>query len=440
MGSTSRKAKPLLSSDLSEGEVQDILQRRLRLDDTIPNRILSRECPTLEFKQSFSWKSRAKYARDLAAFANARGGFLIFGVRARPHDIVGIEPTEFDDLDPEKVSGFLNEYFAPEIHYWKFTLPIGGWVIGVIAAAQSSNRPVLCMRTKDPLKEGAIYYRYSGRTSEIRYPELQAILAERERRERERWLAHLSKMARIGVENVAVLDLLSGELSGYRGKLLISEELLSKVRFVRSGSFSEDPNALPTLRVIGDVKVVPDSAIAPTRVVRKPTAINELAIMLTFLRQEKPAEPLEFLRAACNETTGFLPIYYYASLAELSLRALRRVVEQAPLRKPGQKVILDRLDGKRRLTRVGTLKTGSAAEERSEVLEAVRDGDLGTIRRADSRSSTVRGLRGAISRWPVARNQGFTSGREQRGGSGTRDSGTPWRRTTAEGLAFRRWA
>jgi len=56
------------------------------------------------------------------------------------------------------------------------------------------------------------------------------------------------------------------------------------------------------------------------------------------------------------------------------------------------------------------------------------------------RSSTVRGLRGAIPWWPVSRNQGFTSRREQRGCRGTRDCGAPWRLTTAAGLAFRQWA
>jgi len=46
---------------------------------SIANRIISRESSQLEFKESFNWLSKDKYAKSMAAFANNRGGFIIFG-------------------------------------------------------------------------------------------------------------------------------------------------------------------------------------------------------------------------------------------------------------------------------------------------------------------------------------------------------------------------
>lgn len=43
-----------------------------------------REGQELEFKEQFNFGGLAEYLRDFAAFANNRGGFLIFGVTDSP--------------------------------------------------------------------------------------------------------------------------------------------------------------------------------------------------------------------------------------------------------------------------------------------------------------------------------------------------------------------
>ena len=52
------------------------VQGLLRLDANNPTRLTSRENSRLEYKERFHWANRAKYAKTLAAFANASGGFI----------------------------------------------------------------------------------------------------------------------------------------------------------------------------------------------------------------------------------------------------------------------------------------------------------------------------------------------------------------------------
>lgn len=56
----------------------------LRLDRSSPGRLVSRENSRLEYKETFNWGSRAKYAKTMAAFANNDGGFIVFGVKNSP--------------------------------------------------------------------------------------------------------------------------------------------------------------------------------------------------------------------------------------------------------------------------------------------------------------------------------------------------------------------
>ena len=62
-------------------------------------KLLSREGSFLEFKESFNWGSKDEYAKTAAAFANAKGGVFIFGVKNKPRELVGLLSDSFDDLE-----------------------------------------------------------------------------------------------------------------------------------------------------------------------------------------------------------------------------------------------------------------------------------------------------------------------------------------------------
>ena len=44
----------------------------------------SRESVTVEFKESYNSNNNVKYGKTMAAYANNRGGYIIFGVTDKP--------------------------------------------------------------------------------------------------------------------------------------------------------------------------------------------------------------------------------------------------------------------------------------------------------------------------------------------------------------------
>jgi len=190
----------------------------------------------------------------MAAFANNKGGYMVFGVRNNPKELVGLQSSNFETTDEEKITSYLNSCFSPEIEYEKSTVTVKSKTVGIIKVHQSKDKPVMCIKNDGELKESDIYYRYSGRNERIKYPELKAMLEKLKETERKSWMEHLEKISKVGAENAAILDVLNGEISGQGGTLVIDRKLIPKLRFINSGSFQE--NGKPVLKLIGDVKPV----------------------------------------------------------------------------------------------------------------------------------------------------------------------------------------
>lgn len=55
----------------------------------------------------------------MAAFANARGGYIIFGIIDNPRLALGLNGAardSFDNLDQARLTAGLNDIFSPELH------------------------------------------------------------------------------------------------------------------------------------------------------------------------------------------------------------------------------------------------------------------------------------------------------------------------------------
>lgn len=318
----------------------------------------------------------------MAAFANNSGGFIVFGVRDAPRDLIGVNSQDFDRIDSAEITQYLNSRFAPELHWEVFPVDVSGVGLGVFAVRQSKDRPVICMGADgNTLREADIYYRYRGRSERIRYPELQRVLREQQLRERNTLLKHFSRIVQIGVENVGVVDLAGGVLSGQGGRLLLEKNVLDRVQLVREGRFAEsDESGTPTLRIVGDVDVVSPNALTPTRTVTRPLVIGERELLLGFLRQESPGEAAQYLRQACRESSPYMPIYHYASAANLSHTELRALVERETKR---SEMLLRRIDGAA-VCPIGSLDSGTlSALDRRRFLEGVRRGDVAGLTQAN---------------------------------------------------------
>ncbi len=239
-----------------------------------PNRIISRESGWLEFKESFNWGSKDGYAKTMAAFANNNGGYIVFGVKDSPKEIIGLRNNNFDNFDEAKMSGYINESFSPEIIFEKFVIQAQSRNIGILFIHKARYKPIICCRNAGILKESDIYYRYSGRSEKIKYPELKLIIEQALEDEKKSWWEHFEKISKIGTTNAAILDLNSGEINGHAGTLVIDKKLIPKLKFIKEGVFRE--GGKPVLKLIGDVKPV---SITP--VPGNTKYINAAAIKIT---------------------------------------------------------------------------------------------------------------------------------------------------------------
>lgn len=231
-----------------------------------PKYIGSRESTTLEFKENFSFGNLEDYSKVMASFANAKGGYLVFGVKDTPREIVGVNLRKFESIDIAKLTGGLNDIFAPAIDWEITTHKWKNKDFGIIYTYESEEKPVMATKNCKDIKEAGIYFRYHGRTETIKFPELKRIILERSDQEKKAWMEVLKEATAIGPQNVALLDTFKGRIQGLGKTVLIDEKLLPKLKFIKKGEFTEKKGEL-TLKLIGDLKTVPVGLLKERRVV-----------------------------------------------------------------------------------------------------------------------------------------------------------------------------
>ncbi|MGA3208398.1 MAG: ATP-binding protein [Syntrophales bacterium] len=326
---------------------QEDLNEIFKISSKDPERVISRESSNLEFKESFGWKSIPKYIKTAAAYANAKGGYIVFGIANRPHKLIGLKGTNlqsFEGIEPEKMTRYLNEHFSPEISWDVQEYVLNGKTYGLLYVHESHDKPIVCTKDAEKeLKEGDIYYRYRGRSEKIKYPELRVILDQKRENEQRLWMQHLSQITRIGVRDVGIFDLQTGYVTGTNSSFLIDESLLSQLAFIKEGEFSE-VKGKPALKLIGNMEAITDlpNSIARKQIV-KIRGIRIGDIVLAFLSQAKVTEPLEYIKQICFESTAFLPVYYFMRLGNLDRNSAIELVISVVSRSPAKKKLVERL-------------------------------------------------------------------------------------------------
>ncbi|RLB33081.1 MAG: hypothetical protein DRH12_18810 [Deltaproteobacteria bacterium] len=332
---------------------QEKLNEIFKISSKDPNRIISRESSNLEFKESFGWRSLPKYLKTCAAFANTKGGYIVFGIGRSPHKLLGLSGNslqQFENIDPAKLSGQFNEYFSPEIEWDIHEYELNGKIYGLLYVYECKDKPVICKKDADKvLKEGDIYYRYRGRSQRIKYSELRTMLETKRIKEQQLWMRHLSQIAEIGVRDVGIFDFKSGQVSGTNGSFLIDESLLSQLSFIKEGEFSEEKGK-PTLRLIGKVEAISSlPGVGRGKKIVKVKGIRIGDIVLAFLNSEKVQEPIEYIKQICFESTAFLPVYYFIVLANIDyLRAIEEL-KAVISRSRAKSKLIERLEGQQTL-------------------------------------------------------------------------------------------
>ncbi|MDR6114493.1 MULTISPECIES: ATP-binding protein [unclassified Sphingomonas] len=343
-----------------------------------------------ECKQSFNLRRFTPALKTIAGFANNRGGYLFFGVKDKPDgfSVCGLADDRFTETDQNKFSQTIRSTLEPTPRFRIASLDLDGLTVGVIHVEPHPAKPVIVSRNEGEVAEGAIYYRYPGETKPICYPDLRAILDERDRHSREAIMPMVQRLLELGPNNALVANLADGRLEGGDRPILIDQQLVDRIRFIREGQFDERDGA-ETLRLIGDVGMVDLSGVTATKTVR--TEVTEEAIIRNFVARVPVEEPLSYVRQASHENSYLLPIFYYLHLAGETragaIASLRRHREAKPKTRDE---IIKRLQGTRTLF-------DQARAKRLAVLNDIRLGNLAgvtTPAEAVAMLGALTGLRG----------------------------------------------
>ncbi len=248
-----------MSDKLNKGVVENLL--RVKPDGNLYHR----ESQNLEFKESFNLAGLADYYRDFSAFANNKGGYLIFGVKDRPkRELIGLIAKaieQFDKLDPEMISGHLLDLYTCNISWEHEIFEIEGKSYGVFYIYEANIKPVICKKDESKgneqiLKNGEIYFRYGGRTQKIQYAELEFIINSRIEQNNNQWMSLVQKIGKSGPQNAAILDTEKGLIEKTESQILvIDEELVKSIQWIREGEFSEKKGE-KTLKLVGTVQPI----------------------------------------------------------------------------------------------------------------------------------------------------------------------------------------
>ena len=324
------------------------------------NKLIKRESVSLEYKESFNFGSMAMYFRTIASFANRNGGYIIFGIKDKPREPIGLKAKNykmFEELKIEEFTQNLNEYFSPEIIWEHCIYEFDSKFFGIMYIHELKNKPAICKKNYDSkeekysLKDGDIYYRYSGRSQKIRYSELIEIIDKKRKNEERMWLDYLIKSSKIGIENIGLLDLNSGNIQGNNIKsIYIDEGLLKQIRFIQEGNFSETKGS-PTLKLMGEIENINGEKIIVKEEKEKIKirGISETDIIETFLLDKDVSEEAEeYIKEITNCKSGFVPVYYYLILNNFSINEGIDIIENVNVRTNAKTKVLERLKEQRR--------------------------------------------------------------------------------------------
>ena len=118
-----------------------------------------------------------------------------------------------------------------------------------------------------------------------------------------------------------MLNLKDGKLNvnslGRNKELFIDQKLLSSIKLVKEGHFSDIEGA-PTLKLVGEIKGISGAIVKKTEIKKEiiPTHIHEKYLLETFLNQTGTQSPMSYLEAFCRFSVKYLPFYYFVYLMQ----------------------------------------------------------------------------------------------------------------------------
>ncbi len=282
-----------------------------------------------ECKTSFGLRFADPWLRAVAALANNRGGYILFGVdevRAEgmdAHRVRGLTNSAEFEGDPARISQLVRQCFEPTPRFQTRVLTLGHLKIGVMFVYQHSSRPVIATKNHGKkIKEGDVFFRYSGESARVKYGDLRMMLDERDAEARKDVLPLVQRILELGPERALLADLKTGKIENGKAPFMIDGGLLEKIKLIKEGEFVEVAGA-PALRLVGDVEIAGNRSGGVKR-----SALTANDLIADFLDQTPKADAAEYIRAAVEGAQPiWLPIFYFARRGELDREALVALIE-----------------------------------------------------------------------------------------------------------------
>lgn len=174
--------RPLTEDDLGGPASPTVVRELLRTELVTQGTLSVLESNTIEFKGILpnSNELLCAVARTMAAFANASGGYVIFGVNDN-RKLIGLADDDDFAKKCDQISDIATQYFCPEISWTKNLLNYDDLDLGVIYVYPASIKPIVAMREGNGIGKSMIYYRYVGKSQRIEPGDLLHLLHLRDR-------------------------------------------------------------------------------------------------------------------------------------------------------------------------------------------------------------------------------------------------------------------
>lgn len=332
-----KSSAPQENGPMSEAALVNMFEKK----DSGTWRFKHGESDRHECKQEFGFKHAGKWLRAVAALANNTGGYIVFGVKDKKiasgkvdpdsYTVSGLKGHEFANADPADFTKRIKSAFDPTPKVESAILDLEGNSVGIMHVHQHGSRPVVAQKGDgDQVKEGDIFFRYPGQSARIKYSDLRTILDDRDRQSREQILPMVEKLLHLGPRDAMVADLAGGVLSNENRSIVIDEDLLEKIKFIREGEFNEKAGD-PALKLVGEVQAVDGTGAVVHKAFVTPADLLE-----EFLHLKSPHDPKEYIRCAVEGGNGaWLPMHYYARKAGFSTDELAKFIMEtkAPIKR-----------------------------------------------------------------------------------------------------------
>mgnify|MGYP006429989271 CR=1 FL=1 len=301
--------------------------------------VYKNESTILEFKEDFDWnvkRNRHKYLKTIAAFANRDGGYLIFGISDSPRKFKGMTKN-FEAIDNYQISELINRFLSPSVDFEKTSFENNGKNFGILYIFKAKKKPVVCVKDYDDiLKDSCIYYRYNSLSCEIKSRELIDLINIEKENESRKWMELFSKISTVGVDNTAIYNKFSGELTTNNGnRFILNEDLIQRLKIIDKYSIQDE--GAEAVKIIGEID-------SQGTIIKQPLAINENEILVSYLNSDNITAPESYLEACCYTNTKYLPIYFFILKAGLSKSQAKNLFSKVNSRSKVKKELQDRIE------------------------------------------------------------------------------------------------